>query len=270
MLHFAIILFAAVAAFVLILVAVQRRLIYVPTRGPTPPPPWLRERGVEMVRFATEDGITLCGWFWPGRDPDAPAAILCHGNGGDISIRWEDIAFFHELGLQVLLFDYRGYGESEGRPDEQGLYRDIRAARAWIRSRGVSRLVLQGHSLGAAVALQSAIEDPPEALILEAPFTSVGDMAARIFPLPFIRHAILDRYDNVAKIGGLKVPLLIVHGMRDSIVPIALGERLYRAAPADRSRFIPLPDADHNDIIDTGGKPYVEGMRAFLRDHGVL
>lgn len=270
LLHLALISIAALAALVLVLAAFQRHLIYVPTRGPTPLQPWLRARGVEVVRIPTDDGLSLCAWFSRASDPDAPAAILCHGNGGDIGIRGGDLAFFQDLGLHVLLFDYRGYGESEGRPNEQGLYRDVRAARAWIEARGIKRLVLHGHSLGAAVALQSAIEAPPDALILESPFTSIGDMAFRMFPIPFIRYLVLDRYDNMSKIGRLDAPLLAVHGLRDSIIPFAMGERVFRAAPTARSRLLPLPDADHNNTLDAGGKLYVEGFRAFLRENGLL
>jgi fermentation-respiration switch protein FrsA (DUF1100 family) len=171
------------------------------------------------------------------------------------------------LGVDVLLFDYRGYGLSEGAPDEEGTYRDARAAYGHlVRERGLppGRVVLFGESLGAAVAVQLALEQPGHrALVLEAPFTSVADMARALYPLLPLRRFVRTRYDSLSKVPRLSRPLLVLHGERDEIVPFAQGRRLFEAA-ASPKRFFAIRGAGHNDTYATGGEDYWRAWRDFL------
>jgi fermentation-respiration switch protein FrsA (DUF1100 family) len=169
--------------------------------------------------------------------------------------------------VSVLLFDYRGYGRSEGRPEEQGTYRDARAAYRYAVE--VARvpaldLVLFGESLGAAVAVQVALERPVGALILESAFTSIPDMARAAYPfLPPVGPLIRTRYETIAKVPRLTVPLLVLHGERDGIVPLAQGRRVFAAAGGPK-RFFAVPGAGHNDTYVTGGAPYWRALAEVL------
>jgi uncharacterized protein len=171
------------------------------------------------------------------------------------------------LGVSVQLFDYRGYGRSEGQPDEAGTYRDARAVyRHLVETRGVgpAALVVFGESLGAAVATQLALERPAAALILESPFTSIPDMARAAYPfLPPVGGLIRTRYDTVAKIPRLTLPLLVLHGDRDTIVPFAQGRRVFEAAGGPK-RFHAIAGAGHNDTYLVGGEPYWRTLAEFL------
>jgi fermentation-respiration switch protein FrsA (DUF1100 family) len=248
-----------------VVVLLEKQLIYFPFRAFDVTPGALGLRH-EEVRLVTEDGVAIHGWHLP-----VPGArftvLLCHGNGGNISHRLDRVLLMHaKLGVDVLLFDYRGYGRSEGRPDEAGTYRDARAAYRYLREeKGVpaERIVLFGESLGAAVAVELALEREVLALVLESPFTSIREMAREVYPFlpvgPFIRT----RYDNVAKVPRLKVPILVLHGERDGIVPFRLGRAVFDAAPAPK-RFYAIPGADHNDTYVVGGDAYWAAWSQFL------
>ncbi|HKC13881.1 MAG TPA: alpha/beta hydrolase [Vicinamibacteria bacterium] len=220
----------------------------------------------EEVSLAAEDGVRLHAWWLPLARPRF-TILFAHGNAGNISHRLDRARLLaSRLSAQVFLFDYRGYGRSEGKPDEQGTYRDARAAhRHLTETRGVppDRLVLFGESLGSAVALNLALERAAGALVLESPFTSIRDMARLLLPWlplsPFLRT----RYDNLAKVGRLKVPLLVVHGDRDEVVPFAQGRRVFEAAPEPK-RFHRIVGAGHNDTYLRGGEAYWEALDEFL------
>ena len=234
----------------------EEKLIYFPYRAHELTPSDLG-LAFEEVSLQTEDGVRLHGWFLPV--PDARRTVLvCHGNAGNISHRLDRALLLQaKLKVSVFLFDYRGYGKSEGSPNEEGTYSDGRAAYQFLDDRGLvpDQIVLFGESLGAAIAVQLALERPAAALVLEAPFSSIRDMAAAAYPfLPLARLA-RTRYDNLAKIPSIEVPLLILHGTRDRIVPFVQSERLYEAAPHPK-RFFAIPGADHNDTFLTGGGDY--------------
>jgi fermentation-respiration switch protein FrsA (DUF1100 family) len=220
----------------------------------------------EEVHLTAEDGVKIHAWRLPLPAPRF-TVLFAHGNAGNISHRLDRARLLGlRLSAEVFLFDYRGYGRSEGRPDEQGTYRDARAAyRHLTETRGLTpeRLVLFGESLGSAVVLNLALECAARALVLESPFTSIPDMARLVLPWlplsPFLRT----RYDNLAKVGGLKVPLLVLHGDRDEVVPFALGRRVFDAAPEPK-RFHRIAGAGHNDTYLTGGEAYWEALDEFL------
>jgi uncharacterized protein len=245
----------------------EEKLIYFPSNDFDVSPETL---GVafEPCRLIASDGIPLDAWFLPapGRRAGAQTVLMCHGNAGNISHRLDRaLAMQKRLGVDVMLFDYRGFGRSEGSPSEEGTYRDALAAHGHLaRERGVDpgRLLLLGESLGAAVALDLALKCPPAALVLEAPFTSIAAMARVVYPfLP--ASWVRTRYDNLARIHGLKAPLLIVHGMRDDTVPFAQGRAVFAAAPEPK-RFLALENGGHSDAYLTGGEPYWSAWKDVL------
>lgn len=221
----------------------------------------------EDVELTTEDGVRLHGWWIPHPQPRA-ALLHLHGNAGNISHRLELIRIFHDLGLAVLIFDYRGYGRSRGKPDEAGTRRDALAAwRHLTEVRGIApgQIVLHGQSLGAALAAWLARQVEPGALILESAFTSVPELAAGLYPwLPARRLARFD-YATLADLGAVRCPVLVVHSPEDEIVPYAHGRRLYEAAPGPKA-FLTLR-GDHNTGFLLSGRVYVEGLDRFLGRH---
>lgn len=201
------------------------------------------------VTFPAADGTLLHGWYLPGA-PDQPVVLYCHGNAGNISHRIEPLAQLHRLGLNVFIFDYRGYGQSSGRASETGTYQDARGALAWLREQGwdAGRSIYFGRSLGAAVALQLALEVPPAGLIMETPFTSIAEMGRHHYPLLYRALGWLVNLDyaNNRKIPALKTRLLITQGSADWIVPPAMAQRLYQLAP-DPKQLVLIPGVGHND-----------------------
>jgi len=244
----------------------EKRLIYFPTRSLMLTPDALGLT-YEEVRLET-DRLRIHAWFLPR--PGARFTVLfCHGNAGNMSHRLDRARLMlRHLPVDVLLFDYRGYGLSQGTPDEEGTYLDGRAAWHYLTAtKGVpaERLVLFGESLGAAVAIQLALERCARGLVLESAFTSVSDMARVVLPLPGLGALLQTRYDNLAKIPRIHVPLLLFHGERDSVVPFVQGRRLFEAA-REPKRFVPIPGADHNDTYAVGGDAYWQSWAEYLRD----
>jgi len=218
----------------------------------------------ETVSLHTSDGVQLHAWFIPVEHPRA-TVLFCHGNAGNISHRLDSIRLLHSLGLQVLIFDYRGYGRSAGRPSEKGSYRDVDAAwRYLLDVRGLQEdgIILFGRSLGAAVAADLASRSRPAAVILESAFTSVPDMAAGIYPWLPVRLLSRYRYDNLGKMALISAPLLLVHSRQDEIIPFAHGERLFEQA-REPKQFLEI-NGGHNDAFLTSRKAYTQGLEAFL------
>jgi fermentation-respiration switch protein FrsA (DUF1100 family) len=170
-------------------------------------------------------------------------------------------------GFDVLLFDYRGYGRSSGRPDEEGTYRDARAARAALIDRptvDASRTLYLGESLGGAVALALALESPPTGLVLQSTFTSVRDAARRHYPfLP--RGIVPDAYPSLSRIRELSAPLLVLHGDRDGIVPLSHGRALFEAAPGNK-RIHVFAGLGHNDLVTLAGPTYAQVIASWAED----
>lgn len=203
---------------------------------------------VEDAWFTAADGVKLHGWFVPC---DAPRAIvlMSHGNGGNLTNRREMLARLHGLRLAVLVYDYRGYGRSEGSPNEAGILADGRAARKWLAERaGIpeSEVVYLGESLGGGVAVDLAAHDGGRGLILLSTFTSLPDVAAIHYPMLPVRMIMRSRLDSLSKIGRFSGPTLVAHGDADSLIPQELGRRLFEAAIGPK-RFVNLPGSDHNE-----------------------
>jgi uncharacterized protein len=223
----------------------------------------------EELRFRTEDGVPLHGWLVsaPERGRLAPRRTLLffHGNAGNISHRLDSLRIFAGLGLDVLIFDYRGYGQSGGRPSEEGTYRDATAAWHWLtRERGLhpGQVVLFGRSLGAAVAVDLATRTAPAGLIVELAFTSVPDLGAELYPFLPVRLLSRYRYDNLRRIGSVRAPVLVVHSRGDEIVPFHHGQALFAAAQEPK-RFLEL-QGGHKDGFLVSEVAYRRGLAEFL------
>ena len=249
----------------------QRRLIYFPSPGPVPSAGAVLPGGLD-VELRTEDGIRLGAWFFPATGRPGPAVLVCNGNAGDRSMRAPLAAALSRAGLSVLLFDYRGYGGNPGRPSEDGLAADARAAQSWLAAQpevDPDRIAYFGESLGAAVAVGLAAERPPAALVLRSPFTSLADVGAVHYPWLPVRQLLLDRYPSIDRIGSLAAPVLVIAGDRDDIVPATLSKRLYDAAPEPK-RFLSIPGTGHNDPALLDGRHMLSEIERFLSEAGVL
>jgi fermentation-respiration switch protein FrsA (DUF1100 family) len=219
----------------------------------------------EDVTFETSDGVRLHGWWIPA-EPAKALLLFCHGNAGNISHRLDNVYRLHELGLSVFIFDYRGYGRSEGRISEKGFYLDAEAAYDTVRDRIVGdrrKLVIFGRSLGGIAAVHLGAVRVCDGLILESTFPNLGAMAGHHFPIPAIGSGLKNRLNALGEIPQVKVPILCFHGDRDSIVPIRLGRELYEAARAPKE-FVTLAGADHNDTYLVGGQEYFDKLIRFV------
>ena len=221
----------------------------------------------ESVDFETADGTKLSGWFIPS-DSTRGVILFCHGNAGNISHHLESIQIFHRLGLDVFIFDYRGYGQSEGKPTEHGTYQDAEAAwRYLVETRQVnpSPVVVFGRSLGGAVASWLAQSQRPRALILESTFTSVPDIAATLYPYLPIRFLSRFQYATAEYLSRIECPVLIVHSRDDEIMPFSHGRQLFEIAKEPKE-FLEI-SGTHNEGFITSGKHYEQGLDAFILEH---
>ena len=238
-------------AYLGVLVAVftfQRSLLYPGARDgslPGPLPPGFRE-----VVTTPEPGLDLRHWHLSPPDPDAPLVVAFHGNAGHIGDRVEKLAPFAEAGFGLFLVGYRGYGGNPGKPSEAGLSADARSALDYLAAAGVpsARLVVYGESLGSAVAVKMASERPVAAVVLEAPPSSIAAVAqAHYWYLP-ARWLVLDRWDSLSRIDDIGVPLLLLHGGQDRVVPQRFGRQLFAAAKEPKSAIYE-PAAQHTDLL---------------------
>jgi uncharacterized protein len=240
----------------------ERKSIFFPMRQMTSTP---RDVGLsyEDIYFTTSDNKKINAWFIP-RSGASFTVLFSNGNAGNMSHRLEKISMMNDMGLNVFIFDYRGYGKSEGVPSEQGLYKDINAAYGYlVEHRGISPgdIILYGESIGGGVVIELARAKPVGALIAEAAFTSVKDMARMAFPL--VPHVVFaSRFDNLDKIEGIKCPKLIIHSVDDEIVPFAQGQRLFAAAAAPKT-FLELRGG-HNTAFWDSEEEYKSGIRDFI------
>jgi uncharacterized protein len=217
----------------------------------------------EDAQFQAADGTKLHGWYVPHDSPRA-VILFCHGNAGNVTDRADILWKLHdEVGAAVMIFDYRGYGRSEGSPNEAGILSDARAARAWLATReSISEqdIVMMGESLGGAVAVALAAKDGAKGLVLISTFTSIPDVAAYHFPFIPVRLLMRTRLDSVGQIANFKGPLLQMHGEADTIVPIKFGRRLFEAANEPKQLLV-FPHHDHNN---SPPDQFYESLKIFL------
>ena len=256
-----------VAAALAVLWFGQRWLIYFPASD-TPPPRVVGLPDAEVVVLHTEDELMLHGWFVPpSAPPTGQTVIVFNGNAGHRAYRAPLAAALADLGLAVLLFDYRGYGGNPGLPSEHGLTADARAAYTYVTSRedvDPRRLVYFGESLGAAVAVRLAVERPPSALILRSPFTSLADLGQQHYPVLPVRWLLRDRYPAIDLIARVHAPLLVVAGTADRIVPPDSSEELFEAA-LEPKWMATLDGVDHNDERFLNGREMLAAITRFLQ-----
>ncbi len=232
----------------------QRRLIYFPSGSPGPPPP-----GWEPVTLATSDGLDLAAWVWEPRG-DAAVVIVFNGNAGN---RGDRLGLGDALaghGLGVILFDYRGYGGNPGSPTEDGLANDAQAVADWVRVRYPGRpMVYFGESLGAAVAVDLAVRQPPDAIVLRSPFTSLADVSGVHYPLLPAELLLWDEYPSLDRIADVAVPTVVIAGSADSIIPPEQSRAIHDAAPGPTT-WVRIDGADHNDAALVQGPAVIAAV----------
>ena len=261
----ALILVSVVLRYMLIL---DRMMIYFPERGLAVTPDSV---GLvyEDVYLSASDGTRIHGWHIPGSSE--VTLLWFHGNAGNISHRLDNILMLHQrLGVSVLIIDYRGYGLSEGRPSEKGIYMDAEAAFDYLASDlglNVERdVILLGRSLGAGVAVEMTTRHRVRGVILESGFTSIREMAEASgspLPIPLVLTLFEARYDSISKIGRVESPVMILHGDRDDTVPYWMAEKLYAAANEPKTLY-PIRGAGHNDTVYVGGEEYLRALEEFI------
>ena len=257
------ILVAAVgyAALVLLVYLAQRSLMYFPDRVRTPPSVAGLPQAEELV-LDSADGERIIAWHVPPRG-DRHVVIYFHGNGGALVLRADRFRALIADGTGLLAVSYRGYGGSSGSPSERGLIADAAAAYAFAAARyPVDRIALWGESLGTGVAIALAADHPVSRLILDSPYTSAADVGAAVYPFLPVRFLIKDAFHSDRRIGAVHAPILILHGARDDVVPIAYGERLLKLANEPK-RLIRFPLGGHTDLDAYGA---VAARHAFLND----
>jgi uncharacterized protein len=253
------------AAYVLIALAgylAQRKLMYFPDRARTPPAA-VGLPDVEERVLKTPDGARVIAWYGKAR-PGQPTLLYFHGNGGSLAIRAERIRRFMAEGWGVFMMTYRSYGGSTGSPTETNNVADARLAHGALVQEGVAAqsIIAYGESLGTNIATRVAAERPVGGLILDAPYTAIVDVAAGAYPFLPVRYFLSDRYETSKYIASVKVPLLILHGERDPVIPVAMGKELYRLANEPK-RIVLFPNGHHSDLYIDGNNA-IEAVRKWV------
>lgn len=254
------ILFSVIVIFIILLLVYifQRHLIYFPALD-TPTRQAFDAEDMQSITLTTSDSVNLNAWYKPATD-GKPTILYLHGNAGHIGHRMYLARQFMSQGLGILLLDYRGYGGNKGRPTEEGLYQDGRAAVYFLRHHAIenNQLILYGESLGTGIAIKLATEFPICALILQSPYTSLKAVASHHYPFLFIPPQ--DKYDSLSRIKQINTHLLILHGKKDNIVPYSLGHELFEQANEPK-QWVEFPDRGHNDLWDT---KFIETVNHFI------
>jgi fermentation-respiration switch protein FrsA (DUF1100 family) len=244
-----------------ILFMAARRAPFYPLRYPSGIWELQSRLGAEDVWLLTSDGFRLHAW-WITVPQASFVTLYLHGNAGNVTHRFMQIREITAVGSSVLMLDYRGYGKSGGSPSERGLYADAEAAYRYLLDHGYGarHIVLQGESLGTAVAVDLASRKECAGVVLEAAFTSGRDVANTVLPL--IGTLVFRGFDSKSKIAKIRAPLLFFHGDRDQIIPLRLGRSLFEAAPGPKY-FMEVPGAGHNDLVERAGSNYGKRLHEF-------
>jgi uncharacterized protein len=255
---------AAGAATVFVTVrVVENRMVFAPPRYPTGFSP--QPRDVEELWLLTHDGVKINAYFLP--NPASPQVLIwLHGNAENIGFCLAQQRAVAATGINILSVDYRGYGKSEGKPGETGVYQDADAAYEYLTNQRRFRpedIFVFGHSLGGAVAVDLASRRKCGGLIVQSSFTSARAMAKQMFPVPLVEYAMKSRFDSKEKIRHVRAPILIVHGTKDEVVPYAMGRRLFAAAPEPKD-FLRIEGARHDNVLAVGSEAYLARLKTFF------
>lgn len=222
----------------------------------------------ESVEIETTDGVLIHGWYVPYENSRG-TILFCHGNGSNISGRLETIQIFHRLKFTTFIFDYRGYGKSQGKPSEKGTYIDAESAYDYLvqeKSIDPNSIIMFGRSLGGAVAANLATKKSHRVLILESTFTSIMDIAKNLYPIFPVKLINRIHYDTINCVRQLDTPLLLIHSTEDDRIPFSHSEKLYDAA-SQTKEFIKI-SGDHNEGFLISGAVYIDGINDFLKING--
>jgi fermentation-respiration switch protein FrsA (DUF1100 family) len=251
------------AGMLLLVYFLQDRLLYFPFKEMETTPAVIR-LPFEEVNINTTDGEQITAWWIPA-EKERAVLLFCHGNAGNISHRLDSIDIFNRLGLSVLIFDYRGYGTSTGRPSEDGTYHDAEAAWRYlvdVQKKKPEKIILFGESLGGAVAAEIASRYKAGGLILMSSFTSIPELAGRLYPFLPVKLLSKFHYATIEKIANITAPKLIIHSPDDEIIPFVMGRALYEKA-AGPKQFLQI-QGGHNEGFLVSGNLYVQGLDAFI------
>ena len=242
----------------------QNRLIFRPSRDfPLKPSQFALQP--EEVHFKSADGTDLHGWFFSSVE-NAPYLLFCHGNAGNISDRLPNIKLLLEIPINAFIFDYRGYGLSQGKPTEKGVYEDAEAAYEFLHKKKRAKpelITVFGRSLGGAIAIELALRKPVGSMILESTFYSLKDLVGRIFPYMLFYPFIPSRFNNGEKIKNIHVPVLFIHGDADTTVPWTQGKKLFEAANHPKEFWL-VKGAHHTDAYEINPTEYLSRLRDFI------
>ncbi|MBN1493890.1 MAG: alpha/beta hydrolase [Candidatus Omnitrophica bacterium] len=245
----------------------QQYLVYYPRKEIRETPRYIGLQ-FEDVRFKTEDDVTLAGWYVPARDPKG-TVLFSHGNAANISHRLDTIHIINSLGYDIFLYDYRGYGASEGgHPTEQGTYYDVQGAWDYLTNgKGIppERIIIWGRSLGASVAAWLAQNVSPRALIIESGFSSTAELGAEMYPFLPVRRLCRFKYETAHYAAHARCPVLVVHSPDDRLIPFHHGKRIFEQA-AGPKEFLEIAGG-HNDGFIISGKKYTDGLQRFLEKY---
>jgi len=245
----------------------QSRLVYFPD-GQIVATPADKGYAYEEISFEAADGVRLSAWYVPSQ-ANRGVVLFSHGNGGNISYNLPFVEILHRAGLSTFIYDYRGYGRSQGKPTEEGTYSDIAGAWQYLtenRKVPAGQIILYGQSLGGPIAAKLAAEKSPAALILDSTFTSFVDIAGHHYPFLPVRWLARFDYSTLDHVKKVRCPVLVIHSTDDEIVPFSQGVALYEAAPEPRA-FVKLRGG-HNDALFLSTEAYRAGLEAFLRKTG--
>lgn len=254
--------------FRLLFIFMEQKNLYHPQRNISQTPAAINLK-FEDVYFKTGDGEILNGWFIPSQGART-TVLYCHGNAGNIYHRLHKVKFFHDMGVNFFIFDYRGYGKSTGSPGEKGLYLDAQGAFDYLLRRSdvnKNRIVVYGKSLGGAIAVDLCLKRKAAAIIMEGSFASVALRAKQMYPYLPMKLLVSQKYDALKKISGLGIPKLIAHGKKDNVISFDHGKRLYSAAKAPKEFLV--FDGGHNDDTYITSPKFKEELSRFLRKYGL-
>ena len=220
----------------------------------------------ESVELKTADGLKLSAWYVPANDSNL-TLVFCHGNGGNISHRLANLEILNNLGVNCIIFDYRGYGNSEGKPTEQGVYLDTQTAYDWLineKKVPAGNILIYGQSLGGSVATHLASEVKARGLIIESTFTSFIDMAHHYYPYLPVKLFAKFRFNTFENLKKIKYPVLIIHSKKDDLIPYEFGQKLYEEAANEPKTFVEI-SGTHNEGFLTSGQVYIDGLSNWLK-----